>query len=131
MPGPSGHGLSDISLSLSTDGGNSFGAPIVAVAKDAYYHLLDKEWMALDPANPGNIYVTYTDFDYSNFGSGSPGNSCGASGADNPRTAIEMVTSTDGGSTWSTPSVVVDRDVSLEPPSDRIEGAAKATSAGS
>lgn len=106
VPGPSGFGFSDISLSLSTNGGTTFGAPIAAVKKDAFFHFLDKPWMTLDPSHPNVIYITYTDFDASNFGGGSPGNSCGGSGSDIPRTAIELVSSTNGGSTWSSPSVV-------------------------
>jgi hypothetical protein len=108
VPGPSDLGFSDISLSLSTNGGSTFGAPIVAVAKDAFFHFLDKPWMTLDPSHPNIIYITYTDFDSSNFGAGSPGNSCGGSHADIPRTAIELVSSTNGGTTWSSPSVVVE-----------------------
>lgn len=107
VPGPNGYGYSDISLSTSTDGGNTFSVPAAAVAKDAYYHFLDKPWMTVDLANPTHIFITYTDFDTSNFGAGSPGNICGASNTNIPRTAIELVASTDGGSTWSsTPTVV-------------------------
>lgn len=108
VPGPNNAGFSDIALSTSSDGGNSFGAPIAAVAKDAYYHFLDKPWMTVDPTNPANIFVTYTDFDDSNFGAGSPGNDCGASNTGIPRTTIELVASTDGGSTWSSPTVIAE-----------------------
>lgn len=97
VPGPSGYGYSDISLSTSTDGGNTFSAPAAAIAKDAYYHFLDKPWMTVDLANPKTIYVTYTDFD----GSGTSA-TCGKSF----RTAIELVSSIDGGTTWSAPIVV-------------------------
>jgi hypothetical protein len=107
-PGPSGFGFSEVSLSRSTDGGNTFGPPTTAVAKDAFFHTIDKDWMTLDPSHPNIIYITYTDFDFSNFGAGSPGNSCGGSHADIVRTAIELVSSTNGGTTWSSPSVVVE-----------------------
>src|SRR5579863_9643950 len=33
-----------IAINNSTDGGQSWGAPIPAIAKSAYYHLLDKPW---------------------------------------------------------------------------------------
>ena len=100
-----GSGFSDISLSLSTDGGNTFGAPKAAIAKDAGFHFLDKPWMTVDPAKPKDIFVTYTDFDSEAF-SGGTGNVCGAAGSDIHRTAIELVTSADGGTTWSAPTVV-------------------------
>jgi hypothetical protein len=116
VPGPSGFGFSDIALSISTDGGNSFGAPITAVAKDAYYYFLDKPWMTVDPSNPSNIFITYTDFDYEAF-SGGTGNSCGAAGSDISRIAIELVTSVDGGSTWSSPTVVAEVCENASPPS--------------
>jgi hypothetical protein len=105
---PSGHaaGDSDISLSVSTDGGSTFGAPKAAIAKDACFHFLDKPWMTVDLANPTHIFVTYTDVDDSNFGAGSPGNICGGSNTNIRRTAIELVASTNGGSTWSAPTVV-------------------------
>ncbi|MBI2883747.1 MAG: exo-alpha-sialidase [Candidatus Methylomirabilis oxyfera] len=94
---------SDISVSRSFDGGQTFGSPVSAVSKDGTIHFLEKAWMAVDPTNPNRIYVTYTDFD----GSGSL---CGfdpASGLPIPRTAIELVRSTDGDGTWSFPPVVI------------------------
>ncbi len=87
--------FSAISVSKSTNGGSSFGAPLIAAAKDANTHFLDKDWMAVNPANPNQIAVTYTDFDVS-------GSVCATS----ERTAIELVASTDGGVTWSAPQVL-------------------------
>lgn len=94
---------SDISVSKSFDGGQTFGDPISAASKNKTTHFLDKPWMAIDPTSPGRMYVTYTDFDTS-------GGSCGVdsvSGHAIPRTAIELVRSTDGGGTWSVPPVVI------------------------
>jgi hypothetical protein len=85
---------STIMISKSNDGGFTWDDPISAVSKDAFTHFLDKDWSAIDPNNPNNIYVTYTDFDES-------GDVCDAS-----RGVIEIVHSTDGGSTWSAPTVV-------------------------
>jgi hypothetical protein len=82
-----------VSVSKSTDGGMTFGDPVPVVLKDGSFHFLDKPWMAADPSNPKNLYVTYTDFDYS-------GAICSL------RLAIELVRSTDGGGTWSAPTVV-------------------------
>jgi len=84
-----------ISVSKSTNGGVSFGAPVIAAAKNANTHFLDKDWMAVNPANPNQIAVTYTDFDVS-------GSICATS----ERTAIELVASFDGGMTWSAPQVI-------------------------
>ncbi len=96
LPGPTGNGATDVSLSRSTDGGITFSAPVAAVAKDAFFHFLDKDWMTVNEAN-ADIFITYTDFDASGTGA------CGLI----LRTAIELVRSTDGGATWSSPKVVV------------------------
>ncbi len=95
--------VSAVSVSKSTDGGLTYGDPVEAVSKDFFTHLLDKDWMTVDPTNPSRLFVTYTDFDSSGL------SVCGfiAPGVPNPRAAIELVRSTDGGSTW-TPPVVLD-----------------------
>jgi len=69
---------------------------MIAAAKDAGTHLLDKDWSAVNPAKPNQIAVTYTDFDIS-------GTVCGV-GIE--RVAIELVGSSDGGNTWSAPTVI-------------------------
>jgi hypothetical protein len=55
----------DASVSKSTDGGQTFGNPVAAVLKDGFFHFIDKPWMAVDPSNKNNLYVTYSDFDFS------------------------------------------------------------------
>jgi hypothetical protein len=92
-------GNSAISLSKSTDGGVTWGDPVKAVEKSFSGHFLDKDWMTVDPANPNNVFVTYTDFD-SSFP-----NAC-SSTTSIFRTAIELVRSTDAGVTWSAPVVI-------------------------
>jgi hypothetical protein len=79
----------------------TFTNPVRAVAKPTGTHLLDKDWMAVDPTDANRLFVTYTDFDSSL-------NSCGRTltGAIIRRTAIELVRSTDGGMTWSVPVVI-------------------------
>jgi hypothetical protein len=89
--------ISGISVSASTDGGLTWGDPVVAVGKDLFEHFLDKEWMAVDPSNPNNVYVTYTD-----FGSFDSDPSC----VNDFPASIELVRSTDGGVTWSAPVVL-------------------------
>jgi len=97
---------SGVAISTSTDGGNTWGDPVVAVNKFVSKlaggflqlgHFLDKNWAAIDPSNPSRIYISYTDFDDSGQ---SPG--CG----NVVRTAIEVVVSNDGGQTFSTPIIV-------------------------
>ena len=94
---------SGISVSRSHDGGNTFGRAVMAASKDlAAGHFLDKPWLAVSPgpssaAGDDILHVTYTDFDETGT---SP---CGV---DVTRTAIEYVRSTDGGATWSAPSVI-------------------------
>jgi hypothetical protein len=89
--------VSAVSISASSSGGITWGAPVVAAAKDAGTHTLDKPWSTVDPTNPQRIYVTYTDFDFS-------GTSTGCS--NDFRIAIELVSSADGGNTWSAPAVI-------------------------
>jgi hypothetical protein len=95
----SGNPWAAISINTSTDGGRTWGDPLAAISKSAFYHLLDKPWSTIDPSNPKRIFVSYTDFDYTYS---SP--ACG----DNMRTAIEFVESDDGGVTWSTtPNIAI------------------------
>ncbi len=97
---------SGVAISKSTDGGNTWADPVVAVNKFIQErcgificlgHFLDKNWAAIDPSNPSRIYVSYTDFDDSGA---SPG--CGQV----VRTAIEVVVSNDGGQTFGAPTIV-------------------------
>ncbi|HYL92140.1 MAG TPA: hypothetical protein VEW69_03180, partial [Alphaproteobacteria bacterium] len=95
-----------IAISKSTDGGNTWGDPSAAVAKSApsglginanVGHFLDKPWSAIDPSNHSKMYVSYTDFDNS---LSSPG--CGKQ----PRTAVEVVASNDGGQSFGSPIII-------------------------
>jgi hypothetical protein len=90
-----------VSVSKSTDGGHSFADPVPAIVKDPATHFIDKPWMAADPTNAHNLYVTYTDFDAS-------GLVCGVDtfGFPNFRLGIELVASKDGGATWSNPVII-------------------------
>jgi len=91
----SGATLSGISVSKSTDGGNSFGGARMAVSKPAP-HTLDKDWMWVTRVGSADyLYITYTD-----FFSGPP---CAVR---QPGTSIEFVKSIDGGNTWSAPVVI-------------------------
>jgi hypothetical protein len=88
---------SGVSISISTDGGVSFGQPTAAVALNANTDFADKDWMAIDPGDPNRVYVSFTDFDMS-----------GACGKDSngdviPGTSIKVATSYNGGATFGTP----------------------------
>jgi hypothetical protein len=107
--------LSGISVSKSTDGGQSFGGAAMAVAKDASTHFLDKPWMAVARgATPDSdiVHVTYTDFEF-------PGTGC--PGRFSERVAIEYVRSVDGGATWTSP-LLVDETCSTPPNFPFVQG---------
>jgi hypothetical protein len=87
--------ISGVSVTFSVDGGFTFDNTVMAAGKDYPNHLLDKDWLTVDPTNGSRLYVTYTDFD-----------STGALCPGDTRLAIEIVTSADGGATWSSPTVV-------------------------
>jgi len=89
--------LSTVDVSASSDGGATFMPAMTAIAKDASSHLLDKDWMAVDPVNH-EFYVSYTDFD-------SSGTDPTCSDIFDMRIAIEIVSSTDGVS-WGAPVTV-------------------------
>ncbi|HET6175756.1 MAG TPA: hypothetical protein VFE61_02410 [Candidatus Sulfotelmatobacter sp.] len=90
-----------IAINTSTDGGKTWGDPQAAVSKSGFEHLLDKPWSTIDPSNHKRIFVSYTDFDFSET------NDCGTNFP--VRTAIEFVESDDGGVTWSTtPKVAIE-----------------------
>jgi DNA-binding transcriptional regulator of glucitol operon len=91
------------SVSKSTDGGRTFADPVQAVSKDPSFHFIDKPWMAADPSNPKKLYVTYTDVDFEGFDPAMfPTPLCPG----DLRLGIELVSSTDGGATWSAPTIV-------------------------
>ncbi|HXM98256.1 MAG TPA: sialidase family protein [Candidatus Dormibacteraeota bacterium] len=90
--------ISAVSINRSNSGGAVWGSPIVAAGKDGFTHSLDKPWFTVDPSNAMQLYVTYTDFDFSFPKTGT----C----ANDARYAIELVSSSDGGSTWGKPVVI-------------------------
>jgi hypothetical protein len=94
------NGISGVSLSISTDGGKTFAAPVLIAGEPSDTHLVDGASIAVDRATPGRLYVTYTDLDFS-------GSTCGIeAGSAVPRYAVETVSSADAGATWSVPTVV-------------------------
>jgi hypothetical protein len=96
----SGAFFNGVAVNASSNGGQTWGNPVAAVAKD-FSHGIDKPWLAADPTNANRLYVTYTDFDFSGL-FGSPGARC----PNDIRYAIELVASADGGSSWGAPVIV-------------------------
>jgi hypothetical protein len=95
------NGLTAISLSTSSDGGRTFAPPVAIAKEPSNSYIVDGAWIAVDRSTPGRLYVSYTDLDFS-------GSICGVeNGSAVPRYAIQTVSSTDGGVTWSPAPVVV------------------------
>ena len=106
-----------VGINLSEDAGRHWSVPILAVNKDLNFHILDKEWLAIDRNNPDYLYLTYSDFDVE--GSfGVPTARC----PNFSRVAIELVKSVDGGHTWSAPSVVREDCIIVDPITQSFTG---------
>jgi hypothetical protein len=93
-----------ISVSTSTTGGRTWGSPVVATPS---IQISDKPWMAVDPTNPANLYVSFTATNppqcspqYASF-------------------AIGVVSSSNGGATWSAPTLI---DVQCGPQPSVVTG---------
>src|SRR2546423_1835699 len=81
-----------ISVSTSTDGGITWSRPAITTLQgDDQFHYLDPS-IAVDPTNPMRVFVAYRDVDES----ASFFLDCG-----NRADVIEVVSSTDGGKTWT------------------------------
>jgi hypothetical protein len=85
--------LMSISVSTSGDGGRNWGAPIPVVTGSLFGVFFDKPWLAIDPSNPLQLYVTFMD----------------ASSM-----SVQVVSSKDGGITWSAP-VVLEKEINFCP----------------
>lgn len=115
---PDGSVLDTVMLNISNDGGRDWSDPVPAVVTNTF-HILDKAWLALDPRNGNHVYVTYTDFDTEGvFPQFFPNPRCPGT----TRSAIELVSSNDGGQTWSTPSVVQEACHVVDPVTTAITG---------
>lgn len=95
--------LSGVAISKSVDGGKTFAAPSIAIAKPPFSHIVDHDWIAIDHANRANLYIAYLDLDFS-------GSVCGIDEFAQaiPRYAIELISSVNGGSNWSPQAAVVE-----------------------
>jgi hypothetical protein len=95
-----------VTVSHSSSSGLFWDSPITAVTKDANFHFLDKEWMAIDPTNPQNLYVTYTDFAATGTQPACQGEHHTPGFPLGPDIQIELVASKDGGNTWGPPVAI-------------------------
>jgi hypothetical protein len=123
--------LTGVALAASTNGGKSYAQPVVAISKDGFTHEIVKDSLAIDPANTSQMYITYVDDDYS-------GTTCGEfpvsdpnAGYPVPRYAIELVSSSDGGSDWNAPVVIEEVCADDADPNALVEGPSVAVGPGS
>ena len=93
--------FAEMAVNLSSDGGVTWDDPVTVVQKDLNTHFLDKEWLAVDPHNPNNLYLTYTDFQQHGTEPDCVGGTVGIDAG--PDVALELVASKDGGLTWAAP----------------------------
>ncbi|MBZ5617002.1 MAG: hypothetical protein LAO23_23640 [Acidobacteriia bacterium] len=94
-----------IAVNRSRSGGLLWDPPVTAVVKDGSFNFLDKEWMAIDGHNPNNIYITYTNFADRSTDPACPPLPPTGRGV-GPVIRIEIVSSKDGGASWSSPRVL-------------------------
>jgi hypothetical protein len=93
--------FAEMAVNGSIDGGVTWDDPVTVVQKDLDFHFLDKEWLAVDPSNSKNLYVTYTDFQAHGTEPDCVGGTIGIEAG--PDVALELVASKDGGLTWGEP----------------------------
>ena len=98
----SGTSSAGIGLNISGDGGKQWADP-VSIVKKSPFHILDRAWLAIDPHQPKRLYVAYFDLDLDGFFADTVAS---ARCPNLQREAIELISSNDGGRTWSTPSIV-------------------------
>jgi hypothetical protein len=93
--------FAEMAVNRSSDGGVTWDDPVTVVKKDLNFHFLDKEWLAIDPSNPQNLYMTYTDFQAHGTESDCVGGTIGIEAG--PDVSLEIVASKDAGLTWGEP----------------------------
>ena len=87
-------GCSEISVSSSTNGGTTWGAPVVASSVTMDIYFLQSPALTVDPTNPKRLYAAYI-----NNNSVGPNDFPGCAGGN--EYILEIVTSGDGGKTWN------------------------------
>ena len=97
--------FSGVGINTSSDGGQSWADPIPAVLKNQN-HFIDSGWLTVDPNNPNRLYVSYIDLDFEADFPLIPLTAPPRCPAISVRVASELVTSSDGGRTWSLPNII-------------------------
>ena len=109
-------GNSKIVVAKSTNGGTTWGTPVVAAtSKDSYdigvpafasrRALIYTSGAAYKSATVNNVYVTWTDLTGAT-GCTAPANEPGTNAASTCKTRIWFARSTDGGATWGAPAMI-------------------------
>ena len=94
-----------VGINISSDGGQSWADPVPAVLKNQN-HFIDSGWLTVDPNDPNRLYVSYIDLDFEADFPFIPLTSPPRCSGIAVRVASELVTSHDGGHTWSSPSII-------------------------
>ena len=81
--------LTGVAFASSTNGGKTFGEPVVAISKDGFTHEIVKDSLAVNQANPSQAYIAYVDLDYSGMFAGLFPAATRTRGSQIPRYAIE------------------------------------------
>ena len=84
-----------ISVSSSSDGGASWGLPVIASQQTGDIYIFNSPTIAVDPTNPLRLYVAYIN---NNFVNPFDFSDCPSI---NGITILEFTSSSDGGKTWS------------------------------
>jgi len=121
--------LTGIAVAGSSNGGNSYAEPVVAVSEDGFTHEIVKDSLAVDPANTSQMYIAYVDDDYSGTICGSYPEGDPNAGEPIPRYAIDLVSSFDGGLQWSQPVVIEQVCADDANPNALVEGPSVAVGA--
>lgn len=92
-------------ISISEDGGQTWADPVPVVLKNAN-HVIDSAFVVSDPQHPNRLYVSYLDIDKSFTDPLVPLDEPQLCADTFLRIASEVVSSSDGGRTWSRPAVI-------------------------
>ncbi len=114
-------GSDGVAVRKSNDGGQTWSAPTAIVLASSSTDFFDKPAMAIDASNTSRLYVAVTDaFENPTLCPGGDGKGTGFS--------IDLLVSTDAGSTWSSPIAVktVCDESSPPAPAPEVTGAAVA-----
>jgi hypothetical protein len=89
--------LSGITLSRSTDGGATWGDPVIVAVPDPNIgdEIFEDPWIAVDPSNPKRVYISYTHFGFNFI-------------TEELTSSVELISSIDGGQTFNPTPIVME-----------------------